>query len=581
MILMLVLFGACMTDALYYAFLGQTCIGKFHGEKPRLPFKHCIGALVGLFFIYAPLCTQGFFFHDDYLNFTGVYKDFYTYSISQGREITGLLTDIFSGITASNSYILRWVAVGGLGIFLLILMQTMYRFTASKAVSMAVSLITVLLVPIVNVVAYGSMFCYSFSFAFSAMGIVHFTEALKSELRKNKCIHILVGTGNIIAANLIYQATAAIAFPFILICWLFDRPCVKQKLYFLYSTLFFIASTGIYYILMKLIAVTEEVPVMGRGEVVSSFDGIASKAVYFGMVLVEGIKQITASFLGNSLFTSPWMHSILEYRSGIWGAVTVGFCVIFIIAGFVSLYRKHKLSGLIQVALCLPLSYYVFLLLGESAYTAYYAGPLCICMLIVMYLGGISIFQFVKRKVFSKCNSRYVLFLLLFMIAWNSNDYMRDFWVGYNQYGYRYLKQAVAAYKGEERIHLYGSLFPGQADIYTEMAARMACKELNIPADNITFTVSSNRDYIETLSFETYEEMVPLIGEEEIELLNKMYVEDTNFRLYTVRRELLSSENIDKLRSVFVKAGIMPDANSQEILVVDLQEVTSAYYWLD
>lgn len=572
----------CFSEGIYYALNRKFLFFDQKYKKKGISLKDGLILILCILFTYAPICMKGFFFHDDYLNFVGVYggQDFYKFTFSQGRQATGIFTDLMNYVTVENSWQLRIIAVIGVCVYSLILCQIILTLTDSKNKAILVSLVLVFITPVINVASYGSMFCYPLAFVFSTMGILHFYESVGVDRGINKLEHWCLGLISIIMSNFIYQTTATVAFLAILLLYLLGENDQKRyKTFPIKATIFFGGATGIYYILVRLLAIFNGIEVMSRAGIISSLDEVREKIIWFFSVFYEHVKQILVSFIGNSMVQSPWMHYILYFKNNVIEAVGVITILFFLIAGIIRVWKKYSWLGFFQVICLLPLSYYVFLLLKENSYTSYYAVGLCSVILFLAIYGGGLVKQILLSVVKEKREdiealTNIVCIFLCFMVAWNANYYMRDFWTGYNSYGYMYLKQEIADnYNGEARIHVFGTLYPGQADVYASSAAAMACKELGIDTENIEFTSSSNSQYIVSLSAEVYSDVLKKISDEDREFFENVYTIDTAFSVCTLKTGEMTEDSYMKLEKILKETGIIPIDEDKDVLIVDIQGI--------
>lgn len=570
-----ILLGIAFSDGIYYAFCGYFF---FEDHKNRVPVINTIIIIVLILLaVYAPLFTQNGFFHDDYINFKGNWggNHFFEFTFSQGRQATGILTDLMNYVTVVTSWHLHVISVISLIVYALILFQTIYALTSSLKKAVYISLMMSLITPAINVVSYGSMFCYSLAFCFSATGILHFRNFFGVS-KENRIFHLIMGGLSIITANFVYQAAATVAFSTILLCYLMDSNQESDKLFPIKASVLFVFSTGIYYILVKVLIIFNNRGLMTRASIISDFTDIINKIVWFKTVLLEAIKQLISAIVGVEAFTEPWLYYYLQYKNEYFGVVTTIFLVL-IILGLLQIWKRYRVWGIIQTGCMIVLSYYVFLILRESNYLSYYAVALSSSLLLIILCGFdfiYSAFRFFNKKRNTKSLTFFkdigICFICLVMCL-NGNYYMRSFWINYNYTEYNALKQQIAeTYQGESRIHIIGTLHPNQADAYASSAARLACKEIGIDVNNIKFTSSSNSDYVTPLVLNVYNEMILKLPEEDIEFLERIYLKEPDFNICTLQPYLMEEGDYERLSLIFRKTDVIPDTDSEDTLVVTL-----------
>lgn len=261
-------------------------INIYHKDISIRIDKYKLLAISFLVLTYLPILTNGFYFHDDYINFMGHNINFFNFSLTQARPITGLFTDLMSFITVNNSYFLRWISILGLIFYLISLYNIIFKLTRNQLGAFCISLVLSTIIPIINVVSYGSMFIYSWSFVFALISVQYYMEAIKGLGNKNykHLIKGLVATSIlIICSNLIYQATSTVAFLGLTLYIIFNKEKLdyigryKNYIYYIGYIVIFISSTGIYYIGYRLTMRYFQIYLMQRGDIIFSIKELIEK----------------------------------------------------------------------------------------------------------------------------------------------------------------------------------------------------------------------------------------------------------------------------------------------------------------
>ena len=568
----------CTLDSLIYCCRGKGYVDT-NSHKSPYP-KKWLGAISGiLLLVYMPMYTKGFFFHDDYINFKGVAggNGFFEFTATQGRQATGILTDLMNYVTVENSWHLRLIAVGGVIVYILVLAQLLNELDFGKAKTAGLCLALGVITPVINVSAYGSMFCYPLAFVFSARGIICFWKAYKNHISlQNNWPLLLNGCLHIIMANYIYQATATVAFVVILLIIINDER--KNSWFPTMATAGYIAATGVYYITVKLFSIMNPSGLMGRAGMISSVEEIIDKIKFFWIVLHENVKQLAVCFLGNTSVQSPWMHYLLYFKKNAVGNAAVMIFAVFILIGLYRILLNKGVWAAVQAVLTLPLSYYVFLLLAESSYTSYYSVALCSILLILSLCGAEQILVWMYPLVANDEKWRTLAgvcgCLSVCIMLFNGGYYLKNFWVDYNFYGFTVLKQEISQeYQGENRIHVVGDLYPGEVDVYAKSAAAIACKELNLPYQTIQFSSSRYMGYIDQLDLALYQQIISQLTIEEQEFFAACYDVNENFSMCSMRYEEMDDAKYALLSDIFAKSGIIPQTNDQDALVIDIRGI--------
>lgn len=572
--------AVCVLDSIIYSFRGYGML-EDKVQKPAYPVAWLCAISGILLLVYLPICIKGFFFHDDYINFKGIVggNNFFEFTATQGRQGTGILTDLMNYVTVENSWHLRVIAVGGVIIYAWVIAQILNALNFSKLKTAGLCLALGIITPVINVASYGSMFCYPLAFVFAARGIVCYRNAFAVEkTASGKWLLLINGGLHIIVANYIYQATATVAFVVILLMVMYDKK--EYRIFPAIATVGYIVATGIYYITVKMFSFMNPTGLMGRAGIISSLEEIAGKIQFFGLVLQENTKQLAVSFLGNSMVQSPWMHYLLAFKSDGVEKVAMLLVASLLVLGLYRVLRQKGIFACIETIIILPLSYYVFLVLAESSYTSYYSVALCSAMLILSLSGVEQILAWITPR--TEKGKRWNSFAKIFgclsvgIMLLNGGFYLNHFWVDYNFYGFTFLKQVInQSYQGQSRIHVVGDLYPGQADVYGKAAAAIACRELNLPYDTIQFSESRYMGYIDQLDLSLYKQMIEGLSAEEQAFFASCYDINENFNLCTMRYEEMNDEKYAVLSDIFSKTGVIPSENDPDSLIVDIRGIHS------
>lgn len=466
--------------------------------------------------------------------------------------MTGLFTDLFSFINVKNSYIIKWAAVGGV-LFFFLHLYYLFRQFEDKWISLLFGLALSVTIPIVNTASYGVMFIYPWSFVAAVLSVRKFSEWLEhggyGKLLESMCL--------VIFANYIYQAAATAAFLcfFIFVYYHSEKNGKKSVYLFLYA-----GGMLIYYITSKIITKMYGISMLSRAEFIGIRDIIGKLKWFFQTVLHENIKQAIASLFGCWYFNEDGLYSLISF-SNAWMGKIFYFIAAALTAAF--LYRIIKRDKILLgwIVILAPCAYYCFLVLKESSYLSYYSVALCGIIIFIIIEGIKDVCYFIHR------DCRYVLSVLIFVNMISSMSYISDFWIGRNEYAYNYMKQelmnSVTGPDDTRPVHIYGSVYPGQADIYVMNEVKMILKELNLGEK--TITVSSNRYYNEVFEKSLYRALYGRLEKSDQAFMDGMYICNDVFGIYTIDYEKITEENVRKLQNVMHKSGYIPDSTDGTI----------------
>lgn len=526
-------------------------------------------AMLAFFIIafYLPLIRKGagFFWHDDYLNFRGFNVNFLAFSFSQGRQLTGVFTDLFSFVTFDTSYILRMFSVTGVFLYSQLLFIVVYNLTQKPIWAVAISCMLSTILPVINVVSYGSMFTYSFAFVFGAASVLWVDRAMKN--KEGYIYYMMLAGINILAANFIYQVTVTVAFSILFIIIIMNnRDKVKTCRNYI---IVFAIYTGIYYVALKLLNYAYKIPTMSRGNTISSLRNAMDKIKWFFMyVIPQAVRQCVASLLGDVVFSGSNYTGTLAYNDNNI-AILFNLVILFIVVfSVIFVVRTSGLKTLLGALFMVPCSYYCFLILKEDGYTSYYVVALSsIVLLTLIYGGGVicDALNLKRLEVFLAVGFMFVFFV-------NGRYYINNYWIESNKSPYFYIKENLKGCRDFSRIHVYGTPKPGEADLYSIRAVEMALREENIDFRG-EITASNNKEYNTTMINETYNILMSdLYGEDKI-FIESMYIAQPEFGIYSINFNLINAESKEKLKRIFNKSGIIPEENDREILTIDLTNI--------
>jgi len=530
-----------------------------------------------------PLLTDGYFFHDDYINFLGHKIDFFVSSLSQGRPITGLFTDIMSKITVINSYFLRWISVFGLIFYAILLYRWLSRFVKDNNLAFLLAGILSLIVPIINVISYGSMFVYSWAFVFSGFSVILFDKAyldLTLNNYKKTIFYFAMTFLSLLMSYYIYQVATTVALIFILIKMYYSRNDDTNKVekYVLLYLIVYAFSSLIYYLSVKIITKFYGISLIARSELINSFSELYNKLQWFVSVLYHSLTQIQATIFGKGLFIDNWYISSITYKHFKIGIIILILCIIFILYGIIDYaIKSKKFLRVVIMIMLIPGTYFYYLILKESAYTSYYSVALTSFLLFLLICGVLGLLARVvnlfKPRVCTEKIGKFLLVILLIMIMFQSNYYIRSFWVNYNAKEYSYIKSSITnSNKYLNRIHIYGSLFPWEADIYSINACKMALIELGMNADKYKITASMDENYVPVIDYSTYIKMYQILSNDDRKVLKDYYNFNKAFSIYEIRNVNLNEDSKNKLKRIFEKTNILPRDNEKAI-IIDLRKI--------
>lgn len=511
-----------------------------------------------LLIVYIPLLYSGIYFRDDFLNFRGYNSDFLTYSVSQGRPITGLLTDIMSFVTFEKSYYLRWISIGGVLCYYVLLTQMLNK-ALSKFQASLIAICLCLSIPIVNVIAYGSMFTYSWAFVASLLSVCYF-EKWSSEKKKTPFI---IAIALVFISNLIYQVTTTMAFLGLYI--LVNRKTHIRNVYYFGC---FGSGSLVYLLFSKIISKYYGIPLMGRSEIIGAGDIISKIKWFLNDVCPQSVKQIAVSICGQKLIKEWNLTGNITFVNNI-ALIVVWSVVGLLLAVFTFDRIRQNLQQLIWTIILIPCSYYCFLILKETSYSSYYITALSSIFILIL-------FDVIKKTIHSYRLSSILMAMLTLSFITTASYTVNHFWIGYNQSIYRDIKLQILNAVDQNgwkynRAHIYGSVIPDDADIYMIRETQMALSELNLQIPEITST--SNRNVVRNMEDSSFNKLINQMSDEEIRFLKSMYIHDSNFSIYYLRSGEITEQDLKRLTDILVKYKVFPKP-STDVLIIDVENAS-------
>jgi len=348
------------------------------------------------------------------------------------------------------------------------------------------------------------------------------------------------------------------------------------------SYLFVFAFASVFYLLFtKWLNHLYNIGEWSRGGFIEISDIVPKVKWFFTRVLPATFDRLTASVFGKLLFQEKnylyTFHSIsLVIRISYYL-----FYVVLLSFGIGLLFlRKRKILDIIMLICFVPMTYYSLLVLKEYGYLTYYAIPI-ISLILLYFIFIVSEILSMKFLNFSKEKiSKYfygIVSILVIVLALQNNIYIRQFWVGTNKEGYNFLKNTLSVQiKDKKKIHIYGVLTPGQGNVYSVFATKLALKELGYDAKNFQITSSDNDHLISIIQSEVLDSLKTKISKEDFGFLLSHYKFDKTYSRYLYSGNNISSLDSDSLKWIYIKSGLLPE-NYNETALVDLTWIKA--YW--
>jgi len=557
---------------------------------------------------YLPVLISGYFFHDDYILFTGKFINFFQYSLIQSRPVTGLLTDLLSFITVSNSYLARLIAFIGVLCFYYLFVKFLSKFVSSPPLIFVLSFGCATCFPFVNIVSYTVMFPYIWGAVFSGFSVVLFLDALDhwhERLHRIFLIKLLLSSLSLITSFYIYQPMVTVSIAFLMSYFLFQTN-VDYKTRILKTCFYFIFLFIALFISILLMRLTWEIygiTPSSRALTLNTTSQVLQKTGWFIQVVIpNAIRELTYPLLGKTLYNT-YPYGILTVNFPIVEPILTTTIMVIISGGlFISTLQIPKSTGLlikglrvILFILSFPISYFFFLLITESSYLSFYVPGLVMLFWVTIiysiseiyvffHQSGVVLKNYISQKIdlnimksirvniqfFQHQSKRnFVVFLLMLYFSIQSSTYLINEWVINYRVPYQLIKQKVSLnLLSTQRFHVIGSMIKGgEADIYAIFAVKMALFELGVSPLGYRITHSDTDEKITTISSQTMSEILKISNNDEIEFLKRIYKKFDAFSLWVLSEPDMSRQDYLSLRAILERADILPTQEDRAVII--------------
>lgn len=541
--------------------------------------KYNIFLLILAIITFFPLFTDSFLYYDEYYAFSssgsGVKSGLYF-----SRLFHGMLGDLFSYAFPSKMYIIRTFTTSMGLLFSIILFSWIKKHSKNEKFAFLITCIITLSSPIVDCIAYTAILSYTSGLVAASVSVVLFERALncwKHFKKKSICLFFIVLI-LIFTAFQCYQLALPIIFLMFAIYAFYATERKKLIQFFFIYMLFFFISIVVTFLSNYLMNINGSIS--NRGKIIHSFIEIIDKVKWFiSYILPNALNRILAAFYGRFLFSEKNYWYVLSFRNlpRRFIFLSVSFGWFFVIIGIISYYFKQKkVLETIFLILCLPGTYFVYLILQEYAYHTYYAYSLILLLLFYMFIGLNWLLELIFKRKEKIIDGIFISLIILSMIQ--TNLYIRQFWIAENQSSYDYLKNTIiTSYQRNQTkwIHVYGTPNANQSDVYSEFAVKTVIKEIDLNPNDFKITVSHNEYYLRIIEGEVFKEVLTHLTSDEKNRMLSYYDYGETYYNYTINARGFSA--LLDLQNIFRKVGLLPSNNEMPVLIVDLRWVSPVW----
>ena len=590
----ILLFSFATTFALIYLLSSnQSPAGENVSVLQR--YKYEIAIAVLLIITTLPLLTESYFYYDDWwtignpqiLNKQGF--------VAFGRPIQALLACLFDKISIHNAFLCKWMFLPAIILYALVLYRWVFSKTQAGFFSLLIASTLSMFAPAMDLLGYTATSAFAYSILFSALSVICFERAYTSYWQRKKS-HLLLNSIFafllLFAASLAYQLGTQIVFVFLSVEVYFSKR--KESLLIKNGTflIFFAVTNGFYLMFIKFLNWFYLVDITGnRSQMIDSISQVVGKFHFYIKVIVQSLMQVVAAFTGSGFISERYHGYYISFSDPFVGKLLLYFVVVMILVAFISyIHRTRNILGLLSLFVFLPMSFFVFLILSENGYLTYYAFAHISLIMFYFMMGSIASAQFIWRKILIPLKGKLsaagdfkpatIIAPILVICALVSNYYIRDFYINFNSNIYNFVKYSLQTglESGEvKRIHIFGSISPINADVYSRFVAETALKDLDTNPKDYLITFSKSKNYLARIEEVDYLNILINLSDNDKQILENFYSLDPTYRQYNIN-VYPSKEDQIILHRIFVTSGIIPENSSLDTLVIDLTWSDRAYY---
>ncbi|OHB49674.1 MAG: hypothetical protein A2Y10_05825 [Planctomycetes bacterium GWF2_41_51] len=556
---------------------GESLIGiagqKYHGFIITL----------AIIFVYGPLLTEGYYWYDDLWFYDGVKSNYgITISLSMMRPFHGLLGAMFWFVSPSNAYCIKWFSIACLLGYALMMYTWLARKSGQRFFCLIITLALSLFSPLSDHLGYSATITILPSMLAAGLSVIIFDDLFGKTYKKRwfDAILPLIASGCfIVFAFMMHQIAVPIVFLFLIIHIYFNREQVSSFFFCVSYLFFFGLCTIVYLIICKLLIAYYGVAFWERTGFVGVSDVIPKIRWFLHIVLPAAFGRTGLSFLGRLATPVKCYWHFVQYDSDLLrDIVSFVFIGSIIIVCLLFQHCRKKLIESLLMMLFIPMSFFVFLMFKENGYLTYYAIPL-LSVILFFFIAAVkeTILLLNKIKIYKiymnpDRMATGILVFLICVLAFQNNVYIRQFWVETNKEGYNCLKNTLSLQTGAKRkIHIFGVLTPGQGNIYSVFAAKLALKELGFNPDDFSITTSDDEQKINVIQADTLETIKKYITPEDLQFMLANYLYDSVYLRY-----VCNTNDFTRLKRILTQAKLLPE-DYNETVIVDLRWITPAW----
>ena len=573
------LFFICMTTVLSALFLFLLKGIRKNNDFLKYYFILFIVQMIAML----PLYTQNFMYGDDLWGFSENYSG----NLSDGLFFSSPFIDFLKGTVLDTSFqsIKYFRLYNGLVLFMFgcMIFYFVYNQTQKKNLALFFSTCAIAGCSAVDCIAYASIFPINMALVASAVSFILYSEA-HNECVKKKGLLFCASAVSLFTAFCLYQIGTTIVFVMYVIYEKYREKTKESQrftqaflymIYYAIVTLSYLFITKIFQIICGVNAGQG-----GRSQIVFSLEQIVNKLVWFlKCVCPQTINRILGLLLGNSIYIENNMFYNCSFKYPKLGILLSLLVVALMLLSIIYNGIKQKSGIYVFIAIiAIPLSFWPFLVLPESYYLTYYATG--IIFLFIWYvcdgvmIVGKHLLAKIKDCYYINIEKTVIVFVSLFIIAIQSNNYAENAWVNYCRDSYEYIANTLAIElrinPNVNSISIQGSVSPyvGGRE-YVIFEVKDILKELGYNSDDFIITQNDSLYYISIFNDGEVSQMMDILGEAKMDQLLQYYDHDDLYSRWCYNGKANDENTLQFLQECFISTGQMA-VKGENVVVINL-----------
>lgn len=555
-------------------------------EKTDLISKRtCLFYYFKLFFIqtcaFLPLYTQNFMYGDDFWAFAVDFNG----ELGQGLYFSRPFLDFVYGIVRDTSFLsIRYFRISN-GIILFIFGCILFRYLVLRKVNSTIAfffaVIAIAGCSAVDCIAYASIFPISWSLMLSAISFVIYLKARNA--RRFKIILLIESGVCLFSAFCFYQIGTPVVFLMYIIAEKTKENNEERKRAKLLRAMSYLLYYGI--TVIAYLAITKILQLMtgvvggqqARSEIILSINQFIEKMNWFMEdVCPQSFTRLTGVLFGNSLFIENNMFYHCTYLNNGLGIFFNSIFVILMVISIINTAWKQRNFWYIVISImAVPLSFWPFLILPESAFITYYALGIIYLFLWYVLDGIMVVVDTIENRLgggkLSNISGDVLTGILIMIVLLKSNAYAENAWVNYNRDAYEYLannivSELMGSKNDVDTIIIKESIGP-LLDDYVIACIRDVLVEMGYNADDYQIINSADSYALSEFTDGEVVTMKNVIGEKVADEVLAYYIHDDMYGRWFMAKGAQSDSEKEFLKECFIKTGLMAEENERAIFI--------------